>query len=321
MKNFTRNLTLALCGTFAAVTAQADSDFPNKPVRIIVPFAAGGSSDNLTRVLAEQLTKDWKQPVIIDNKSGANGSIGASLVSKSAPDGYTIYLAPVSIGTVNLFIKKPGFDVEKDLIPVTLLARGDYVLNVNKDVPVNTIAELADYSRKNPGKLFHGSFGGGSWLAFEQLSESLNFNVTNVNYRGEAPALTALMGGEIQVMFSTLASARPFIETKKIKALGLTSKNRSTIAPDIKSADESGAKGFYVDFWFGLMVPAGTPPEIVKKINAGAAAALNRPDIKGRLFGMGLNASPSTPAEFGELVKFESERWVNTAKRIGLEPQ
>lgn len=320
MKYLTRNLTMAVCAAFATGGALADA-YPDKAVRIVVPFAAGGSSDNATRVLAEQLAKDWKQAVVVDNKPGANGSIGAAQVAKAPADGYTIYLAPVSIGTVNLFIKKPGFDVEKDLMPVTLVARGDYVLNVNKDVPVNTIAELADYSRKHPGKLFHGSFGGASWLAFEQLSETLNFNVTNVNYRGESPALTALMGGEIQVMFSTLTAARPFIEANKIKALGLTAKKRSTIAPNIKSADESGAKGFYVDFWFGLMVPAGTPPEIVKKINASTAAALNRPDVKGRLFGMGLNAAPSTPEEFGKVVKFESERWVSTAKRINLEPQ
>lgn len=321
MKHFFHTLTLAACAAFAATGAHADASYPNKPVRIVVPFSPGGSSDNATRVLAEQLTKDWKQPVIVDNKPGANGSLGAAQVAKSAADGYTIYLAPVSIGTVNLFVKKPGFDPEKDLLPVTLVARGDYVLNVNKDVPVNSIGELAEYARKNPGKLFHGSFGGGSWLAFEQLAERLNFQVTNVSYRGEAPALTALMGGEIQVMFSTLTSARPFIETQKIKALGLTSRQRSKIAPDVKSADESGAKGFYVDFWFGLMVPAGTPPAVINKINAGVASALARPDIKGRLFGMGLNAESSTPAEFGKLVKFESERWVSTAKRIGLEPQ
>lgn len=314
-------LTLAIASTFTATAAQAEAGFPNKAVRIVVPFAPGGSADNSARILSDQLSKRWKQPVIIENKPGANGSLGAAQVAKSAADGYTLYYAPVSIGTVNLFVKKPGFDALKDLAPVTQVARGDYVLNVHKDLPVNTISEFADYARANTGKVFHGYFGGGSLLAFSQLAEQQKFQVTNVAYRGEALALTALAGGEVQAMFSTLSSARPFIEGGKIKALGVLSKTRSAIAPEIKSAEESGAKGFDVNFWFGLMVPTGTPASVVNAINAAVKQELTHPEVKGRLYAMGLTAAPTTPAEFGKIVRYESERWVETAKRIGLEPQ
>lgn len=321
MKKNLGTLFLAIAGSFTAVAAQAQADFPNKPVRIIVPFAPGGSADNSARILADQLTKRWKQSVIIENKPGANGALGAAQVAKSAADGYTIYYAPVSIGTINLFIKKPGFDVKKDLVPVTQVARGDYVLNVQKDLPVNTIGEFASYARANPTKVFHGYFGGASLLAFEQLAEKQNFPVTNVAYRGEALALTALIGGEIQAMFSTLSSARPFIEAGKIKALGVLSKTRSAIAPEIKSAEESGIKGFDVNFWFGLMVPTGTPASTINTINAAVNEELSNEEVKGRFYTMGLTAAATTPAEFGKIVQYESERWVETAKRIGLEPQ
>lgn len=318
---YIRSLAMALLGVSLVGGASAQGAFPNKAVKIVVPFAAGGSSDNSARILAEHLANKWKQPVIIENKPGANGSLGASLVAKSPADGYTILYTPVSIGTVQLFIKKPGFDPLKDLTPVTQVARGDYVLNVQNSLPVNTIGEFAAYARKNSGKVLHGAFGGASMLAFEQLGEMLNFQVTNVPYRGESPALTALMGGEIQAMFSTLTTARPFIESGRIKALGLASKNRSPIAPNIKSADESGAKGFYVDFWFGLTVPAGTPPDVIRLINTDVTEVLSRTEVKGRLFAMGLSASPTTPDQFGQIIKHESERWVGAAKRAGIEPQ
>ncbi|MDA7417720.1 tripartite tricarboxylate transporter substrate binding protein [Xenophilus arseniciresistens] len=320
-KSLTHTLTLALAATLAMASAQAQPDFPNKAVKLVVPFAPGGSSDSSARILAEQLSVKWKQPVIIENKPGANGSLAASFVAKSPANGYTILYTPVSIGTIKLFVKSPGFDPLKDLTPVTQVARGDYVLNVQKDLPVNTIGEFADYARNNAGKVFHGSFGGASQMAFEQLAGMLKFKAIDVPYRGEAPAFAALIGGETHAMFSTLTTARPFIEAGRVKALGLASKSRSPLAPDIKSADESGAKGFHVDFWFGLTVPAGTPPEVVQKLNADVNEVLARAEVKERFLGMGLSAAPTSPQEFGKIIKYESERWVDTARRIGLQPQ
>ncbi len=314
-------LTLAIAGTFAAVAAQAQTAFPNKAVRIIVTFAPGGSADASARVLAEQLSTKWKQPVIIENKPGAFTALGAAHVAKAPADGYTILYAAASFGTLNLFVKNPGFDPQKDLIPVTQVISGDLVLSVRNDLPVNTIGEFADYARKNAGKVFHGSFGGGARFAFELLGERLKFQVTDVPYKGESPAIAALMGGDIHAVLSSLSAARPFIESGKIKALGLMSKSRSPIAPDIKSADESDTKGVYHNLWFGLLVPNGTSPEVIKAINADVGEVLARSDVKGRYYGMGLTATPTTPEQFGKVIKHESERWVGIAKRIGIEPQ
>lgn len=301
--------------------AAAQTNYPERSVKIIVPFAPGGSSDNAARILAEQLGIKWKQPVVVENKPGANGSIGAAQVAKSPADGYTILLAPVSIGTVNLFVKNPGFDPINDLMPVTQIAQGDYVLSVHKDLPVNSMGELAAYARKNPGKVFDGTFGGSSMLAFQQFADVMKFERQNVIYRGEALALNALMGGEVQAVFSTLTAARPFIDSGRIKALGIPAKARSPIATNVKTSDESGAKGFYVDFWFGLMVPKGTPEEVRKKIGADVAEALAKPEVKARLYSMGLVAKSSTAEEFGKLIQFEATRWVDTAKRAGIQPQ
>lgn len=311
----------ALALSTLTTAALAQPAFPTRPVKIVVPFAPGGSSDSATRIIAEQLQSKWKQPVVIENRPGANGSIGASMVAKSPADGYTLLLTPVSIGTVNIFVKNPSFDPLKDLAPVTQVVEGDYVLAAQKGLPVNTMAEFAAYAKANPTKVFHGTFGGASMLAFEQFSERMGFRVQNVTYRGEAPALNALLGGEVQVVLATLVGARPFIESERIKALGIPSKTRSTILPEVPTADESGAKGFHVNFWFGLTAPAGTPRPVIDRIGADVAEVLARPDVKGRLFGMGLVAKASKPEAFGQVIKYESERWVETARRAGVEPQ
>lgn len=167
----------------------------------------------------------------------------------------------------------------------------------------------------------HGSFGGGSLLAFHQLASQLDFKFTNVPYRGEAPAINDLLGGQIQVMFGTVTANRAFIESGKVKALGLLSKERSKVLPEVRSADEAGTKGFYVDFWFGLMVPAGTPADVVSKLNVDTRAVLEKTEVKARLFANGLTSSPTTPEAFGKIIKYESERWVETSKRAGVEPQ
>lgn len=311
-----------LAGTaVVALPAMAQNDFPERPVKLIVPFAPGGSSDSATRILAEQLGEKWKHPVVVDNKPGASGAIGALQVAKAAADGYTLLVTPVSIGTIEIFLKNPGFDKYKDLAPISQFARGDYVLSVNKNVPVKNFAEFVKYTRENPKKVFHGAFGGASMLAFEGFAQSQNIHPESVNYRGESLALNALMGGEVQAMLSTLMAAKPFIEAGRIKAIGIPSKERSPIAPNIATASESGVKGFNADFWFGLMAPAGTPDAVRKKIAADVAEVLSRPQIQQRFLHLGLIAKSSTPEEFAQLIKQESERWLAVAKKAGIEPQ
>ena len=310
---------LACAATTPLVLAQAN--FPERPVKIVVPFAPGGSSDSATRILAEQLGAKWKQSVVVENKPGANGSIGAAQVARAPADGTTLLLAPVSIGSIQLFLKNPGFDPLTDLVPITQIAEGDYVLSVRNDIPVKTMSEFGAYARSNPGKVFDGTFGGGSMLAFQQFADQMKFQRQNVSYRGEALAINALLSGEVHAVFSTLTAARPFIESGKVKALGIPSKTRSPIAPQVPSADESGAKGFYVNFWFGLMAPKGTPADVLKKINADVAEALANTQVKGRLYSMGLVAKSSTPEAFGQLIQLENTRWVDTAQRAGIQPQ
>ena len=305
----------------ATLPATAQDNFPERPVKLIVPFAPGGSSDSATRILAEQLGAKWKQPVVVDNKPGASGAIGALQVAKSAADGYTLLVTPVSIGTIEIFLKNPGFDRNKDLTPISQFARGDYVLSVSKDLPVKNFAEFTKYARDNPKKVFHGAFGGASMLAFEGFAQSQNIQPESVNYRGESLAMNALMAGEVQAMLSTLMAAKPFIDAGRIKAVGIPSKERSPIAPNIPTASESGIKGFNADFWFGLMAPAGTPDSIRKKIATDVAEVLARPQIQQRFQQLGLIAKSSTPDEFAQLIKHESERWVAVAKKAGIEPQ
>lgn len=313
----------ALIAASAALSlpAIAHAEFPEQSVKLVVPFAPGGSSDTASRILGDLLSQKWGQSVIIDNKPGASGSIGALNVANSQNDGYTLLVTPVSIGTIKLFLKNPGFDPETDLTPVTQFAKGDYVLAVNPDLPVSTMEELVEYSRQNPDKVFHGAFGQASRLAFENFALENKVSAENVNYRGEALVLNALISGEVQVALTTLVGAKPFLEAGRIKALGIPAKQRSPIAPEIPSADESGAPGFYADFWFGLMAPAGTPEDIRSKIAADMKEVLTRPEVVQRFQDLGLLATPSTPEAFAELIKYESERWVETAKHAGIEPQ
>lgn len=313
------SLLVAMTG-FSSLTLASDK-YPERNVTLVVPFAAGGSSDTATRILAEQLSYKWGQSVIVENRPGANGSVGARYVARSAADGHTLLVTPVSIGTIELFMKNPGFDRDKDLIPVSQFAKGDYVLAVGPDLPVETMSDFVDYAKANPDEIFHGAFGGASQLAFTGFSLTNDIMPTNVNYRGEVLVLNALMSGEVQAALVTLVGARPFIESGRIKAIGMPTAEKSLIAQDILTADESGAPGFYADFWFGLMAPAATSPEIQERVANDLREILSRSDIQERFQSLGLLAAPSTPEEFGELIRYESERWVETAKHAGIEPQ
>ncbi len=319
-RNFRMWAVIALLAA-TVLPAAAQTKYPEKPVKIVVPFPPGGSSDSTTRILAEQLRAKWKQPVIVENRPGAAAMIGTAYVAHAPADGYTILLAAPSIATTKLFVKNPGFDPVQDLLPVTQITRADLVLVVRKDLPVNSMGEFAEYARKNPGKVFDGAFATGLMLAFQQFADTMNFERQNIMYKGEALTLTALIGGEIQAGIFTLTTAKPFIDGGRLKALGVLAKTRSPIAPDIKTSDESGAKGFYLESWFGLMVPKGTPEDVRKKIASDVAEVLTRQDVKERLHGISLIAKSSTAEELAKLIQDEAVRWVDVVKRLGIEPQ
>jgi tripartite-type tricarboxylate transporter receptor subunit TctC len=312
---------LALCMLLAPLSGNAQPTWPSKTVRLVVPVAPGGSLDNTARILAEHLTIVWKQPVIVDNRPGANTSLGAGSVARAAADGHTILLAPGALAVIKLFQKNPGFDPLKDLTPVSQVAQGDYVLLVHKDFPANSMAEFGAYARGNPTKVFYGAYGGGILLGTEEFSALMGFKAQIINYRGEVPAISAVIGGEIQAVFATLSAARSFVDGGRVKALGIPARKRSPIAPGIRSAEESGGKAFYTDFWFGAFVPAGTPEPVVSRISKDLEQVLARTDVKARMYAMGVVAKPTSPEEFARLVQFESERWLGAAQRAGIEPQ
>ena len=250
----------------APAAAQA---FPNKPVRLVVPFPPGGPLDTVGRALAQKLTEAWGQSVIVDNRPGAGGNIGADLVAKAAPDGYTVVMGALSTHAVNpsLYAKMP-YDAVKDFAPITLVAITPNVLVVNPSLPVNSVRELVAYAKANPGKLAFGSGSNGSagHLAGELFKADTGTDLLHVPFKGAAPAMQALLSGDIQLMFDNLASASAQVKAGKLKALAVTTARRSPLAPDLPTMAESGVPGFDISTWFGLLAPAGTPPEIVGQV-------------------------------------------------------
>jgi tripartite-type tricarboxylate transporter receptor subunit TctC len=301
--------------------ALADANYPDKPIRLVVALAAGGSADTIARMVADHLRTTWKQPVLIDNKPGANTAIGSSFVAKAAPDGLTLLFTSQSLSTINLYVKNPGFDPLKDLVPVTQVAKGDYVLSTSKDFPVDSLAQFAAYAQKNPDKVFHGAGAGVLSMVYEKLAGTMKFKVQQVNYRGEVPALTALASGEVQMVVSSLLAARPFIEAGRIKPLAIPTTVRSPMAPQIPTAAESGLPNFSTDFWFGITAPAGTPPAIRKKIADELALFLAKPATRQKFLDVGFVARSSSAAEFGKMIEDSAEQWAEIAKRAGIEPQ
>lgn len=310
---------------FACVLAAASAvtwanDYPTKPIRIIVPFAAGGSADATGRMLADHLRDTWKQTVLVENRAGANALIGTAAVAAAEPDGYTLLLTGVSISTVKVYSKNPGFDVERDLSPVAQLVAGDYLISAAKSAPFDTLPELIRYAKTNPGKLANGSGAGGMFLAFESFKGNAGVDILQVNYKGEAPALTDLAGSGVQLVMSSLMAAKPFLDGDRIKPIAVTSTKRSAILPRVPTAAEGGLP-FTVDFWFGLSAPAKTPSDIRNRLAAEVAAWAKKPEVVAKLATFGLFPAPSKPEEFGRFIAAETARYADVAQRAGIKPE
>src|SRR5205809_3388235 len=268
--HFARALTAALL-VVAAPVALGQAAYPTKPVRLVVPFPAGGTTDLLARAAAQRLSEAWGQQVIVDNRPGAAGNIGAELVARSAPDGYTLLMGTVGTHAINasLYAKMP-YDHVKDFAPVILVAGVPNVLEVNPALPVNSVADLIKLAKAKPGQINFASSGSGTsiHLSGELFKTMAGVDMTHVPYKGSAPALTDLMGGQVQLMFDNLPSALPQIKGGRLRAIALTSTTRAAVLPDIPTVAESGLPGFEASSWFGILAPAGTPPAIVTWINA-----------------------------------------------------
>ena len=320
-----------LAATAAAVTAglamplRAQGAWPTKPVRIVVPFAPGGTTDILARALAPELSRVFGQQFIVDNKPGAGGNVGAEQVAKSAPDGYTLLMGTVGTHGINqsLYPKLP-FDPIKDFAPVTLVAGVPNVLVMNpakaEAEKINSVADLIRYAKAHPGKLNMASSGNGTsiHLSGELFKSMTGTFMLHFPYRGSGPALLDLIGGTMDLMFDNLPSAMPQIKAGKLKALAVTSAQRSAALPDVPTIAEAGpVKGFDASSWFGLLAPAGTPAEIVNRLQQESAKALGTPALKERLLAQGAIPSGMPPAEFAAYIAAETKKWAQVVKVSG----
>ncbi|SPK75277.1 putative extra-cytoplasmic solute receptor (plasmid) [Cupriavidus taiwanensis] len=311
---------LLLAAASALLPAAAGAqEFPQHPVRMVLPYPAGGPTDLLARVVALKMGESLGQGVVVDNKPGASGMIGAETVARAAPDGYTI-LANASLHVINPSIQpKMRYDAFKDFVPITQLADVPLVLVVNNASPVKTVQDLIAYARREGGALNFGSAGNASaqHLAGESFKLAAKVPMQHVPYKGSAPALTDLMGGQIQLMFDSMPSAMPFIKSGKLRAVAVTTTRRASALPDIPTVAESGLPGFDISTWYGLWAPRGTPAAVVEKLAAHAGAALKRPDVRQQYADMGAEPVGSAPADFARYNAAEGKKWAEIVRRSG----
>lgn len=314
----------AVLALFAGVAVQAqDLPAPAKQMRLIVPYAAGGTSDILGRMLAQRLGERLGRQVIVDNRAGSGGSIGTEATVRADPDGSTILLHSGAIATEPALKKQLPYDVQRDLAPVTTAVIGPFALVVNNDLPVKTVPELLAYIKANPGKLNFGTPGIGTsvHLTTEYLKVSAGLYMVHIPYKGAALALNGLMGNEVQVVIDPLATAKKLAEAGKVRAIAVTTAQRTDLWPELPTLAEGGVKGFDAGVWYGLYVPAKTPRATVDRLNAEFVAILNSPEMKTWLRGQGLQPIADKPEESRKWLAAEIERWRGVVKSAGITPE
>lgn len=332
-KHFKQNRRLALAGialaamTCIAIPVAAQDRWPSKPVKIVVPFAAGGTTDILARAIAPELSKAFGQQFVVDNRGGAGGNVGADIVAKSPADGYTLLMGTVGTHGINraLYPKLP-YDPIKDFVPITLVAGVPNVMEMNADkakqLGITDVQSFIRYAKANPGKLNMASSGNGTsiHLAGEMFKHMTGVFMTHVPYRGSGPALLDMVAGNMDVMFDNLPSSMQQIKGGKLKALAVTSAKRSSALPDVPTVAEVGGpalKGFEASSWFGLLAPAGTPDDIVSRIQHESAKALSSPAVREKLEAQGAIPGGNTPAEFAKMIEAEHAKWAKVVKASG----
>ena len=314
-------LRWALGALFACIATVASAQgYPNRTIRLVVPFPAAGTTDILARAAAQKLTEAFGQSVVVDNRPGAAGNIGSDLVAKSAPDGYTLLMGTVGTHAINpsLYSKMP-YDHVKDFVPVVLVAGVPNVLVVNPALPVNSVADLIKLAKDKPGQINFASSGSGTsiHLSGELFKTMAGVDITHVPYKGSSPALVDLIGGQVQIMFDNLPSALPQIKAGKLRAIAVTSLKRAPVLPDVPTISESGLPGFEASSWFGVLAPAGTPAPIVARINAEINKWLQSAEAREKLLSQGAEAAGGTPEQFAHHIRAESEKWAKVVKASG----
>ena len=309
-------------GALAAPSAQAQAQapYPSRPITMVVPFPPGGPTDLVARVLAQKMTEQMGQQIVVDNRGGANGNIGSGFVAKAPADGYTVLYNTSSMTLSPSLYKKLSYDVQRDLVPVALTATVPLGLVVNPSLPVNNVSEFIAYVKAHPGKLSYGSAGAGNvtHLGAFQFLQTANIDAVHVPYKGSAPADADLVGGQIQFMTDTVNSIAGFVREKRLRLLAVTTSKRVDLFPDVPTLAESGMPGFEVSAWQGIMVPTNTPQPIIHRLNTELMKALQNPDVQKKLAIQGAIPLGSTPEEYGAYIKSELTRWAAIVKQTGV---
>ncbi|MBU3615982.1 tripartite tricarboxylate transporter substrate binding protein [Polynucleobacter sp. JS-Polo-80-F4] len=323
MKKIVFTLSLLL-GLLASHIANAQTGaYPNRQIKIISPFATGGIADGFSRIIAQGLSEAFGQPVIVENKTGGGGNIGADFVAKSPADGYTLIMGSIGTHAVNPYlVKSMPYDPLKDFVPVVFVLDAEGLLAVNPNLPVKNVPELIAYLKANPGKVSYGSGGIGtaSHLAGELFVMTAKVDMTHIPYKGNALAITDLIGGQTQVMFATMPTILPYVKSDKLRGLAVTGASRDPSMPDLPSISET-LPGFDVKNWIGLFAPVGTPPAIVKKLHDEVAKIMQQPAVQKKLESEGAKYYAMTPEVFGAFQKKESVRWGKIIKSAGIKPE
>jgi tripartite-type tricarboxylate transporter receptor subunit TctC len=312
-----------LCASLTAHAAAVGQAYPTKPLRLVVPFPGGASSDIVGRIIGEKLTEQIGEQVVPDNRPGAGGNLGIGFAAKSAPDGYTMVIATASIAVSPSLYLKLGYDPVKDLAPVARLTSIPNILIVHPSVPAKTLRQFINLARAQPGKLNFGSGGAGTTnhLANELLKHLEKINIVHVPYKGVTQAMTAMMGGEVDEVVMPVASALTQVRAGKVRALAVLTDQRIPSLPDVPTGIEAGVPGFTMPLWYGMFAPAGTPREIVSRLSRELIKALQSPDVKEKLAALGVDPWPGTPEQLGELLRVDIERYGQIAREAGLPKQ
>lgn len=313
-------VSLVCSAALTTPAARAQAAFPSRPITMIVPFPPGGPTDLVARVIAQKMSESLGQPVVIDNKGGANGNLGAMVAVRAPADGYTLLYNTSSITLSPALYKNLGYDVQRDLAPVALVAVVPLALVVAPNVPANTVKEFIAYAKANPGKLSYGSAGNGNvtHLGAFQFVQANGIDAVHIPYKGSAPADIDLAGGQIQFMTDTVNSVMAFVRDKRMKMLAVTTAKRMALFPDVPTLAESGMPGFEVGAWQGLMVPANTPKPVIERLNAEVMKALQTPEVRQKLALQGAEPLGSTPEAYGAYVQKELTRWASVVKQTGV---
>jgi tripartite-type tricarboxylate transporter receptor subunit TctC len=318
----TGTVVLACLSLMASTAAYAENeDYPSKPVRIVVPFAAGGSTDVVARILADKLGLEFKQPFIVENRAGAGGNIGADMVAKSAADGYTLLMGTTGVLSINGYLyKNMTYDAAKDFVPVSYTSLITNILVVPQELPVRTVADLVALARSKPGALSFASSGAGSstHLSGELFKAMAGVDILHIPYRGSSQALTDVVAGQVSMLFDNAPSSIGFVQQGKLRALAVTSRKRLANLPDVPTVDEAGVKGYESLSWSGIVAPAATPQPVVTKLNRAIDRILQTEEVKKRLAGLGVESVGGPPEAFSRHIRVESEKWGKLIKSANI---